>query len=273
MPVTGLLPEVSRLAAEPVHGYAGGIPRAFMQRIVLKESLWSFLPTPTNEVNPSEHGTLTMTHLPSKSCTVTTLSQLAKPWVYRRQGRYTLRVRLLGSCTDAVQLSLRTTDRPTAMTTAKHLLSTLRTFHLDNPEATWDQLRERLKEIAEDALATGSVWGREDMGLGQVYSDLRDDLLEIARTMPLTVPQAKAVSAGSRVLQAAEGRLQGDLEGLVDVIEELKDGGDLDSIILPSPSLSRKGALKAPAKNTRRPALNGPSGPWPICTLMNEKMM
>lgn len=129
------------------------------------------------------------------------------------------------------------------MTTAKHLLTTLRTFHLDNPEATWDQLRERLKEIAEDALATGSVWDREDMGLGQVYSDLRDDLLEIARTMPLTVPQAKAVSTGSRVLQAAEGRLQGDLEGLVGVIEELNEAAYPNSIILPSPSLSVK-ALK-----------------------------
>jgi hypothetical protein len=37
MPVTGLLPEVSRLVAKPAHGYADGIPRAFMQRIVLKE--------------------------------------------------------------------------------------------------------------------------------------------------------------------------------------------------------------------------------------------
>ncbi|WP_338581089.1 tyrosine-type recombinase/integrase [Pseudomonas sp. MAG733B] len=124
------------------------------------------------------------------------------------------------------------------MTTAKHLLTTLRTFHLDNPEATWEQLRERLKEIAEDALATGSVWDREDMGLGQVYSDLREDLLEIARTVPLTVPQAKAVSAGSRVLQAAEGRLQGDLKGLVDVIEELNGSGSNNSISLPFPSLS-----------------------------------
>ncbi|WP_448646723.1 tyrosine-type recombinase/integrase [Pseudomonas mohnii] len=127
------------------------------------------------------------------------------------------------------------------MTTAKHLLSTLRTFHLDNPEATWDQLRDRLKEIAEDALATGSVWDREDMGLGQVYSDLREDLLEIARTVPLTVPQAKAVSAGSRVLLAAEGRLQGNLEGLVGIIEELNDDGGADSIILSSPSLSVRG--------------------------------
>lgn len=47
----------------------------FKPRIVLKESLWSFCPTPTSEVNPSEYGTLTMNHLPSKTSTVTTLSQ------------------------------------------------------------------------------------------------------------------------------------------------------------------------------------------------------
>jgi len=29
MPVTGVLPEVSRLADEPAHGYAGAIPRVF----------------------------------------------------------------------------------------------------------------------------------------------------------------------------------------------------------------------------------------------------
>jgi len=32
MPVTGLLPEVSRLVARAAHGYAGGIPRACMPR-------------------------------------------------------------------------------------------------------------------------------------------------------------------------------------------------------------------------------------------------
>ncbi|CAI8875733.1 hypothetical protein EMIT0P260_30477 [Pseudomonas sp. IT-P260] len=37
MPVTGLLPEVSRLAEEAAHGYAGTIPRVFVHpRIVLR---------------------------------------------------------------------------------------------------------------------------------------------------------------------------------------------------------------------------------------------
>src|SRR5471032_2930711 len=43
MPVTGLLPEVSRLAPKAGHGYADVIPRAYMRRIALKESCVDFL--------------------------------------------------------------------------------------------------------------------------------------------------------------------------------------------------------------------------------------
>src|SRR5476651_668246 len=42
MPVTGLLPEVSRLAPKAGHGYADVIPRAYMRRIALKESCVEF---------------------------------------------------------------------------------------------------------------------------------------------------------------------------------------------------------------------------------------
>ncbi|MEZ3187347.1 tyrosine-type recombinase/integrase [Pseudomonas sp. LM13] len=94
---------------------------------------------------------------------------LAKPWHYRRSGVYYLRVRPLrskGTCT----LSLRSTDRPTAMTTSKQLLSTLRAFHLDKPDATWDELRDHLRSIAEDTLATSTDWEELD-AVGMAYSD------------------------------------------------------------------------------------------------------
>ncbi|AZE48434.1 putative integrase [Pseudomonas chlororaphis] len=55
-------------------------------------------------------------------------------------------------------LSLKTTQRQSAVTTARHLLTTLRAFHLDNPQATWEQLKERLKDIAEGVLQTRAVW-------------------------------------------------------------------------------------------------------------------
>lgn len=170
----------------------------------------------------------------TKAPTVRTVLELATPWVYRRQGRYTLRIRPLGSkatCT----LSLKTIHRQTAVTIAKHLLTTLRTFHLDKPEATWDQLRERLKEIAEGVLGTGSAWDPYDPvsaspaygGMGLVYSDMRRDLEEIACTAPLNSDQAKAVMMGTRIMAAAEERTHGSLGEIVEIIEEMKHASDV----------------------------------------------
>lgn len=170
----------------------------------------------------------------TKAATVRTLLELATPWVYRRQGRYTLRIRPLGSkatCT----LSLKTIHRHTAVTIAKHLLTTLRTFHLDRPEATWDQLRERLKEIAEGVLGTGSAWDPYDPvsaspaygGMGLVYSEIRRDLDEIACTVPLNSDQAKAVMMGTRIMAAAEERTHGSLGEIVEIIEDMKHASDV----------------------------------------------
>lgn len=161
---------------------------------------------------------------------------LAKPWHYRRSGVYYLRVRPLGS-TGSCTLSLRSTDRPTAMTTSKQLLSTLRAFHLENPEATWSELRDHLRSIAEDVLATPTEWELLDTQ-GIVYSDIRDELHTIARTAALTPPQAKAVEMGRRIMHAAERRLNGHPKGLADLIDEIDQESSSDSQTLASPSLS-----------------------------------
>ena len=186
------------------------------------------------KVKPKQHkGATTMTFT-TKAPTVRTVLELATPWVYRRQGRYTLRIRPLGSkatCT----LSLKTIHRQTAVTIAKHLLTTLRTFHLDRPEATWDQLKERLKEIAESVLGTGSAWDLYDPvsaspahgGMGLAYHDVRRDLEEIAGTVPLNPDQAKAVLMGTRIMAAAEERAQGHLGEIVEILEEMKHASDV----------------------------------------------
>lgn len=153
---------------------------------------------------------------------VTTLLevQLATPYHYRRHGVYYLRLRPLGSLSDTCTVSLRTRHRPIAMKNSKHLQTTLRAFHLDNPKATWAELRDRLKSIAEEILETPTEWERLD-GMGLVYSDLKDDLRIIAATASLTVPQAKVVTLGRQVMAAAEERLQGDPRALVGIIEDL----------------------------------------------------
>lgn len=116
------------------------------------------------------------------------------------------------------------------MTQATRLLSTLRAFHLDQPEASWEDLRGRLKEIAEDILGTRSVWSQLDMGHGQIYSDIREDLSEIAASEPLSPAAAKAVMMGARIMTAGEERLQGDLRGITSLIDELNDNGSSDRL-------------------------------------------
>ncbi|WP_200631505.1 tyrosine-type recombinase/integrase [Stutzerimonas stutzeri] len=135
------------------------------------------------------------------------------------------------------------------MTTSKQLLSTLRAFHLDNPDATWEELRDHLRSIAEDALATPTEWEKLD-GMGLAYSDIREDLHTIACTASLTAPQAKAVEVGGRIMRAAERRLQGHPRGLADIIEELDKDEDSDRDRLTSVSLSVSPPQGNPAPST-----------------------
>ncbi|WP_409313509.1 hypothetical protein [Pseudomonas putida] len=107
------------------------------------------------------------------------------------------------------------------MTTAKHLLQTFKAFHLDNPKASWEELRANLRDIAEEAL--GNPQGE---AYGLVLSEVSENLAEIAHTMPMGLAQAKAVLMAQRVLKAAEGRHSGDLRELVGLLE-----GDLKGYI------------------------------------------
>lgn len=162
--------------------------------------------------------------------------QLAKPWHYRRAGVYYLRIRPIGkSATQTI--SLRTTDRPKAMAASKQIQTTLRKFHLDNPEATWDELRDHLKHIAEDVLATPTEWETMD-SVGLVYSDIQEDLYRIAVTSALTHAQAQAVTLGQQIMVAAQHRVLGDPRQLVDIIGNLNQATGLDSNIRLSESLS-----------------------------------
>lgn len=106
------------------------------------------------------------------------------------------------------------------MTVSKLLRATLGAFQLDNPNSTWEELADHLKDIAEGILATHTHRENlDDMAL--IYSEWRSDLGEIAMTAALTAPQAKAAVMGGRIMQAAERRLAGEPMELVGIIEEL----------------------------------------------------
>lgn len=108
-------------------------------------------------------------------------TRLASAYHYRRNGIYYLRLRETGSTTQAASVSLKTTDRREAMGTSRRLAESIKAFHLDNPTATWHELRERLLLIAEGLLPVAhdvNQWG----GL---HEDATTNLTEVTVMMPI----------------------------------------------------------------------------------------
>ena len=161
---------------------------------------------------------------------------LAKPYHYRRSGCYYLRLRPQGTTKDFFTLSLRTTDKATAMTISQDILKTLKAYHFDNPEATWDELRERLIDIAESCLTMahgdGSLVAYE-----MIHDEHHVALREASAKLPLSVNQQRAVSKALEILEAAQERLEGRPGKLVEIVRDLKAESCGTSVAL-SPSLS-----------------------------------
>jgi integrase len=116
---------------------------------------------------------------------------------------------------------------------SKDILQTLAIFHLDRPEASWEDLKERLKEIAEEALTMGHSEDTRSLYM-EVYDEMSNHLAEAASTGRFNVGQQRAMTMAGKVLRAAQDRLEGRPEGLVGLIEDLSCG---TSVAL-SPSLS-----------------------------------
>ncbi|WP_223415907.1 MULTISPECIES: tyrosine-type recombinase/integrase [unclassified Pseudomonas] len=154
-------------------------------------------------------------------------TRLAKPYHYRRNGIYYLRLRETGSTTQSTSVSLKTTDRRAAMDASRRLAETIKAFHLDHPEATWSELREHLLSVAESLLSSAhDVHSLRDWG--DLYEDVRTNLSEIAATMPLSVDQHEHVARAREVMSAAQVRLQGDSVPLVNIIRDLEGGSKND---------------------------------------------
>lgn len=173
-----------------------------------------------------------------RSQTGTNLLQtaLAKPYHYRRSGRYYLRLRPQGTAKGFFTLSLRTTDKATAMTISQDILSTLKAYHLDNPEASWDELRERLLDIAEYSLTMAH--GDSSLVAYEMINDEHHQALrEASAKLPLSVNQQRAVSKALEIIEASQERMKGRSGNLVEIVKGLKDESCGTSVAL-SPSLS-----------------------------------
>ena len=169
---------------------------------------------------------------------------LAKPYHYRRSGRYYLRLRPQGTTKGFFTLSLRTTDKDTAMTISQEILQTLKAYHFDNPEATWDELRGRLEDIAESYL-TMAHGDSSLVAYEMIHDEHHVALREASAKLPLSVNQQRAVSKALEILEAAQERLEGRPGKLVEIVRDLKGESCSTPVALyPSPSVLPSEASK-----------------------------
>lgn len=171
----------------------------------------------------AQSGTSLLQIAPPKLTTV-----LAKPWHFRRHGRYYLRLRPRNQTLLAFTLSLRTTDRTTAMDTSQNIIKALAYFQLDKPEATWEELREQLVVIAEQCLHEAHCDG-SIMATSEAYQALYAALKHATAKEVLTVDQHRALAVGKSILSAAHARLEGRSEHLVEIIDSLNKEMHVDS--------------------------------------------
>lgn len=111
------------------------------------------------------------------------------------------------------------------MTTSKDLRGALQGFHLDNPQATWGEIREAIRGFALEALAADHSDDPMQQ-YGRVYSDLRSELVGHAMTASMGPVQARGLEVATRAVYGAEQRLRGNLGPLNETLRELGDPAD-----------------------------------------------
>lgn len=104
---------------------------------------------------------------------------LAVPYLYRRKEVFYLRLRTRGVASDSTTISLRTFDKAVATKITADILKRLEEFHLGEPSATWERLKENLHDIDQGCLVnahgdpslaaygTGRSKPRDSVGISQ----------------------------------------------------------------------------------------------------------
>lgn len=163
---------------------------------------------------------------------------LAKPWHYRRNGRYYLRIRTQGLPYSSFTVSLRTSDRSKAMEISSNIQRALAYFHLDKPDATWEQLKERLTAITEECLEIAHGSFGSDFAHSEFYQEMHGALRTISRQGGLSLAQHRAVAIGQSIMAAANARIEGRSGALVKIIDKLNQDSPPDSHLSTRQSLS-----------------------------------
>lgn len=96
-------------------------------------------------------------------------TRLAKPYHFRRNGIYYMRLRATGSTTEFASVSLKTSNRRDALDASEHLAGCVRAFHLKNPDASWSKLKEHFRVVSVELFESG-----RDDNVTQVWGGLHD---------------------------------------------------------------------------------------------------
>nr|NEU85275.1 site-specific integrase [Escherichia coli] len=148
-------------------------------------------------------------------------SLLAKPQLVRRaNGRYTIRFRLKGQPIPFLSVSTRSTDRRVATMRQRELAATAKSFMLDRPDVSLQELTEHLRSMAEQFLtdASDDYWNGLEVA---TLVDEKSNLKELAATQALSLDQQKGIRLALEVLTAAQQRVDtGDTSGLIKLIDD-----------------------------------------------------
>ncbi|HCL5593622.1 TPA: site-specific integrase [Enterobacter cloacae subsp. cloacae] len=152
---------------------------------------------------------------------LTQIKDLAVPQLVRRaNGRYTIRFRLKGQTIPFLSVSTRSTDRRVATMRQRELAATAKSFMLDRPDVSLQELTDHLRSMAEQFLtdASDDYWNGLEVA---TLVDEKSNLKELAATQALSLDQQKGIRLALEVLTAAQQRVDtGDASGLIKLIDE-----------------------------------------------------
>ncbi|ATV44015.1 site-specific integrase [Pectobacterium brasiliense] len=168
--------------------------------------------------------------------TITTTFLSVTTYLYQRNGVYYFRMktkRRKGVWTaktnedKMTSVSLRTKDRRTAMAHSRHIKAALKAVHADKPDASYGEMREHLRDIAEWELSLGrSDLFEPDMRdiYRDQYGEVGDGLIDALASEPLTVDQHRYINEALKVLKACMKRIEaGDSQPLIDYVDGFND--------------------------------------------------
>lgn len=136
------------------------------------------------------------------------------------------------------------------MAHSRHIKAALKAIHADNPTASYEEMRDHLKDLAEGELSLGrSDLFEPDMRdiYRDQYGELGESLTDALASEPLSIDQHRYINEALKVLKACMRRIEvGDSKPLIDYVDRFNDIDRSDSQAPASLSVSAPKELRSP---------------------------